>query len=141
MRAPGRAPRHSRRHTEPALTRCSEVSSTMQRPTVQRFTLLAIVLLATVLRVYQLKDLPAGLFLALCPWHVHFSRIAFELISFPFLFVIGLTLLVRYTQGQRRLARAMFFLALCVYAYQVANLFLLLFMSGFSLLYLPDLLR
>ncbi len=206
----------------------------MQRPNVQRLALLAVVVLATVLRVYQLKDLPAGLFcdeaglgynahtiatagmdengnhfplffwsfgvsyknpvyiyaaaipvrllgldefsirltsalfgigtvigmfflgralfnpwvglfsalfLALCPWHLHFSRIAFELISFPFLFVIGLTFLVRFTQGKRRLGRAMFFLGMCVYAYQIANLFLLLFMLGFSVLFLPDLLR
>lgn len=206
----------------------------MQRPTVQRLSLLAVVILATVLRVYQLKDLPAGLFcdeaglgfnahtianagtdengnhfplffwsfgvsyknpvyiyaaaipvkllgldefsirltsalfgigtvigifflgralfspwvglfsavfLTLCPWHVHFSRIAFELISFPFLFVIGATFLVRFTQGQRRLARAMFFFGLCVYAYQIANLFVPLFLLGFGILYLPDLLR
>jgi len=206
----------------------------MQRPTVQRLALLAVVLLATVLRVYQLKDVPAGLFcdeaglgfnahtiatagmdengnhfplffwsfgvsfknpiyiyaaaipvkllgldefsirltsalfgigtvigifflgralfnpwvglfsalfLALCPWHLHFSRIAFELISFPFLFVIGATFLVRYTQGQRRLGRAMFFFGLCVYAYQIANLFIPLFLLGFGILYLPDLLR
>ena len=206
----------------------------MQRPNVQRLSLLAVVLLATVLRVYQLKDLPAGLFcdeaglgfnahtiasagvdengnhfplyfwsfgvsyknpvfiyaaaipvkllgldefsirltsalfgigtvigifflgralfnpwvglfsalfLTFCPWHLHFSRIAFELISFPFLFVIGLTNLVRFTQGQRRLWRAMFFFAMCIYAYAIANLFMLLFMLGFSLLYLPDLLR
>jgi 4-amino-4-deoxy-L-arabinose transferase-like glycosyltransferase len=206
----------------------------MQRATVQRLSLLAVVLLATVLRVYQLKDLPAGLFcdeaglgfnahtiasagmdengnhfplffwsfgvsyknpiyiyaaaipvkllgldefsirltsalfgigtvigifflgralfnpwvglfsavfLTLCPWHLHFSRIAFELISFPFLFVIGATFLVRFTQGQRRLARAMFFFGLCVYAYQIANLFVPLFLLGFGILYLPDLLR
>jgi hypothetical protein len=206
----------------------------MQRPSVQRVALLAVVLLATVLRVYQLKDVPAGLFcdeaglgfnahtiatagmdengnrfplyfwsfgvsyknpifiyaaalpvkllgldefsirltaalfgigtvigifflgrtlfnpwvglftalfLAVCPWHLHFSRIAFELIAFPFLFVIGLTFLVQFTQGRRRLGRAMFFFGLCIYAYQIANLFLPLFLIGFSLLYLPDLLR
>jgi hypothetical protein len=206
----------------------------MQRPTVQRLALLAVVILATALRVYQLKDLPAGLFcdeaglgfnahtiasagmdengnhfplyfwsfgvsyknpvyiyaaaipvkllgldefsirltsalfgigtviaifflgralftpwvglfaalfLTLCPWHLHFSRIAFELISFPFLFVIALTNLVRFTQGQRRLGRAMFFFGMCIYAYAIANMFVPLFLVGFSLLYLPDLLR
>ena len=206
----------------------------MQRPTVQRLSLLAVVILATVLRVYQLKDLPAGLFcdeaglgfnahtianagmdengnyfplffwsfgvsyknpvfiyaaaipvkllgldefsirltsalfgigtvigifylgralfnpwvgvfsalfLALCPWHLHFSRIAFELISFPFLFVIGATYLVRFTQGRRRLGRAMFCFGMCIYAYAIANMFLPLFLAGFGVLYLPDLLR
>ena len=28
-----------------------------------------------------------ALFLAISPWHLHFSRIAFELIALPFLFV------------------------------------------------------
>jgi 4-amino-4-deoxy-L-arabinose transferase-like glycosyltransferase len=206
----------------------------MQRPVIQRALLLVVVALATALRVYQLKDLPAGFFcdeaglgynaytiasagtdeaghrfplffwsfgvsyknpifvyaaalpvkllgldefsvrltsavfgvgtvigifflgralfsgwvglfaailLAVCPWHLHFSRIAFELISFPFLFVIGMTFLVHFTQGRRTLAAAMVFFALCFYAYQPANLFVPLFLVGFMLLYLPLLLR
>lgn len=206
----------------------------MERRTVQRFSLLVVVVLATVLRVYQLKDVPAGffcdeaglgynaytiasagmdengnyfplyfwsfgvsyknpifiyaaaipvkllgldefsvrltsalfgvgtviaifflgralfspwvglfaaVFLSVCPWHLHFSRIAFELISFPFLFVIGVTLLVRFVQGRRTLPAAMFFFGLCIYAYAVANLFVPMFLLGFGLLYLPTLLR
>jgi len=83
----------------------------------------------------------AALLLAVCPWHLHFSRIAFELISFPFLFVIGVTRLVRFTQGKRTLPSAMFFLGSCVYAYAVANVFVPLFLVAFGVLYLPDLLR
>lgn len=83
----------------------------------------------------------AALFLTLCPWHLHFSRIGFELISFPFLFTVGLTLLVRYTQGRRTLAAGMFFCALCLYAYAISAVFVPLFLVGFSLLYLPTLLR
>lgn len=83
----------------------------------------------------------AAAFLAVLPWHLHFSRIAFELISFPFLFTIGLTFLVRYTQGRRTLAAGMFFCALCLYAYAIAGLFVPLFLLGFSLLYLATLLR
>lgn len=83
----------------------------------------------------------AALFLTLCPWHLHFSRIGFELISFPFLFTIGLTLLVRYTQGRRTLAAGMFFCALCLYAYAISAVFVPLFLAGFSLLYAPTLLR
>src|SRR5512139_26988 len=83
----------------------------------------------------------AALFLAVCPWHLHFSRIAFELISFPFLFVIGLTLLVRFTEGRRTLPAAMFCFSLCLYAYAIAAVFVPLFLIGFSLLYLPTLLR
>lgn len=83
----------------------------------------------------------AAFFLAICPWHLHFSRIAFELISFPFFFVIGLTAFVRYTEGRRTLWAAMLFFGLCFYAYAIANLFVPLFVIGATLLYLPTLLR
>ncbi len=83
----------------------------------------------------------AALLLAVCPWHLHFSRIAFELISFPFLFVTGVVFLVRYTQGRRTLAPGLFFCASCIYAYAVAYLFVPLFLIGFGLLYLPTMVR
>lgn len=83
----------------------------------------------------------AAALLAICPWHLHFSRIAFELISFPFLFVIGLVFLIRFTQGRRTLPLAFFFLGGCLYAYAVAKLFVPLFLIGFGLLYLPTVWR
>lgn len=83
----------------------------------------------------------AAALLALCPWHLHFSRIAFELIAFPFFFVIAVTLLVRFTQGRRRLPAAMLFFGACVYAYQIADLFVPLFLLGFVGLYLTALRR
>jgi 4-amino-4-deoxy-L-arabinose transferase-like glycosyltransferase len=83
----------------------------------------------------------AALTLAICPWHLHFSRIAFELITFPFVFTIGATLLVRYTQGRRTLPAAFFFFGLCPYAYAISNLFVPLFLAGFGLLFADRLLR
>jgi 4-amino-4-deoxy-L-arabinose transferase-like glycosyltransferase len=83
----------------------------------------------------------AAFFLAVMPWHLHFSRLGFELIAFPFLFIIGFTFLVRFTQGRRTLWTAMLFMGLCPYAYAIANLFVPLFLLGFALLYLPSLLR
>ncbi len=83
----------------------------------------------------------AALWLAVCPWHLHFSRIAFELISFPFLFVIGVTSLSGFVRGRRSLGRAACFLGLCVYAYAIANLFVPLFLFGFVVLFLPELCR
>jgi 4-amino-4-deoxy-L-arabinose transferase-like glycosyltransferase len=85
--------------------------------------------------------LAAAFLLAICPWHIHFSRIAFELISFPLLFVIGLHYLLRYTEGEKRLPAAFFFFGSCLYAYAVAKLFVPLFLLGFGLLYLPDVWR
>jgi len=83
----------------------------------------------------------AALFLALCPWHLHFSRIAFELIAFPFLFVTGCLFLVRFAHGRRTLPLALACFAACIYAYAPATLFVPAFLLGFGLLYLVDLLR
>lgn len=85
--------------------------------------------------------LAAAFLLAICPWHIHFSRIAFELISFPLLFIIGFGYLVRFSRGDRTLPLAFFFLGSCLYAYAVAKLFVPLFLIGFGLLYLPTLWR
>lgn len=83
----------------------------------------------------------AALFLALAPWHLHFSRIAFELIAFPFLFTTACLLLVRFTQGRRSLPAALGLCAACIYAYAPAALFVPAFLVGFGLLFLPELLR
>ena len=77
----------------------------------------------------------AALFLAVCPWHIHFSRIAFELISFPCLFVAGFVQLARFTRGERTLPTAALLLCLCVYAYAIAGLFVPLFTLVFLLFY------
>ena len=77
----------------------------------------------------------AALFLAVVPWHLHFSRIGFELITFPFFFVVGLTLLIRYAQGHRSLSPAMIMLGLCLYTYAPAKLFVPLFVIGFAVVY------
>jgi len=79
----------------------------------------------------------SAFFLAIVPWHLHFSRIAFELISFPFFFVLGLNFFIRFTQGKRTLPAAMFFFGLCFYAYAIANLFVPLFVLIATLLFLP----
>ena len=80
-------------------------------------------------------------FLAVCPWHLHFSRIGFELVTFPFFFMLGLTCLVRWTQGRRRLELAMALFGTTLYTYAIAKLFVPLFLAGFVLLYHRELLR
>ena len=83
----------------------------------------------------------AAIFMTVAPWHLHLSRIAFEMTPFAMLFTIGVVLLVRYTQGRRTLAAAVFFCAACVYDYAIATVFVSLFLIGFGILYLPTLLR
>jgi 4-amino-4-deoxy-L-arabinose transferase-like glycosyltransferase len=83
----------------------------------------------------------AALFIAVCPWHLHFSRIAFELITFPFFFVAGLACLTRYTRGRKSLPAAMILLGFCLYTYAIAKLFVFLFLIAFALLHHRVLLR
>ncbi|HPC82080.1 MAG TPA: glycosyltransferase family 39 protein [Thermoanaerobaculaceae bacterium] len=97
-------------------------------------TVLALYLLGKELGGARLGLIAAGL-LAVTPWHVHFSRIAFELISFPFLFVLGLWQLVRFVHGRRSLPLAMLLLALTPYAYAIAKLFVPLFLVAFVALF------
>jgi 4-amino-4-deoxy-L-arabinose transferase-like glycosyltransferase len=72
----------------------------------------------------------AALLLAVCPWHIHFSRIGFELITEPFFFIVGLTFLAYFLRGRRSLTAAAFFFALTVYTYVPAKLFVPLFLAG-----------
>ncbi|HSS45637.1 MAG TPA: glycosyltransferase family 39 protein, partial [Thermoanaerobaculia bacterium] len=105
--------------------------------------------IATVLALFSLgralfgnkTGLAAAALLAICPWHIHFSRIAFEVISFPLLFALGLLFLIRFTRGERTLPLAFFFFGSCLYAYAIAKLFIPLFLIGFGLLYLPTIWR
>lgn len=79
----------------------------------------------------------AATFLALCPWHLHFSRIAFELITFPFFFVAAAACLVSHVRGKRRLPLAGVLLGLCLYTYAVAKLFVVLFLTAWAILFAP----
>ena len=87
----------------------------------------------------SLTGLIAALLLAVCPWHLHFSRIGFELVTFPFFFTCAVTCLVRWTQGRRTLAQGAVLLGLCLYTYVPAKLFVPLFAAGFALLYRREL--
>jgi 4-amino-4-deoxy-L-arabinose transferase-like glycosyltransferase len=77
----------------------------------------------------------AALLLAVCPWHLHFSRIGFELIALPFFFTLAVWCLVRWTRGSRTLPQAMVLFGLCLYTYVPAKLIVPLFVAGFALLY------
>ena len=78
----------------------------------------------------------AALLLALVPWHVHFSRIAFELIAFPCVFIFAFAALAAGVRGRRRwllVAGPLF--ALCFYAYAPSKLFVPVFLLGALLAY------
>ena len=78
----------------------------------------------------------AALLLAVVPWHVHFSRIGFELITFPALFIFAFTALAAGVRGRPRwllLAGPLF--ALTLYSYGPAKLFVPAFLAFAVLLY------
>ena len=78
----------------------------------------------------------AALLLAVVPWHVHFSRIAFELIAFPAVFLFAFAALVAGLNGRPRclLAAGPLF-ALCLYTYGPAKMFVPLFLVGAVVVY------
>lgn len=79
----------------------------------------------------------AAFFLTILPWNFHFSRIAFELITWPCLFVWGLALLIYAVKrgGWPWLAAALV-LGLSLHSYVMAMSFLPLFLLIFALVYL-----
>jgi len=82
----------------------------------------------------------AAFFLAVTPWHIHFSRIAFELISFPCLFIFGLLFMIRGLRYQgRNWLYAAIFIALTFYSYAIAFIFVPLFSLAFCVLYWREL--
>jgi len=80
-------------------------------------------------------------FLAIQPWHMHLSRVAFEGISFVALFLIGLLLFYKgiyhndHKKRQILLCFAACVFALSVYSYGIAKLFIPLFLAGLALIY------
>lgn len=84
----------------------------------------------------------SGLFLALCPWHLHFSRLAFELIAVLPLFAAGFASFLLAVRGRPRwLIGSGIFFALSLYAYAPAKMFVPLFIVGAALLHAGELWR
>lgn len=83
----------------------------------------------------------ALLFLSIQPWHMHLSRVAFEGISFVFLFLAGLLFFYRgLTQMQKKwFFVSTIFFVLCLYSYGVAKLFVPLFVLGLLAVYRHEL--
>lgn len=103
----------------------------------------------TVLGIYLLAreiwgraaGVTAAFILAITPWHHHFSRIAFELISFPCLFIFGLYfLLCAVRRGGLNWLWAAILMGFTLYTYAIAFVFLPPFLAVFGLLYYREIL-
>ncbi len=74
-------------------------------------------------------------FLSFMPWYFHYSRLAFEVMSFCFLFLLGFLLFLRGSQNKNWWYASTVVFALSIYAYGVARLFVPLFLLGSLLIY------
>lgn len=81
----------------------------------------------------------AGLLLAISPWHIQFSRIAFRGIFFPFLFCLGLLLFLQGLEKKYQLILSGFILGLSLYTYGSARVFVPLFIPGLVIIYYREL--
>jgi 4-amino-4-deoxy-L-arabinose transferase-like glycosyltransferase len=92
----------------------------------------------TVITVYYLAKecfnnkvgLIAALFLAISPWHIQFSRIAFRAILLPWLFCLGVLFFAKSFRTPKYLPLSSLFFALSLYTYSSARVFV-------SLVYFP----
>ncbi len=83
--------------------------------------------------------LSSAALLAILPWHVHFSRIAFELIAFLPFFAAANAAFLRAVRGDGRwLVAAAVLFSLSLYTYAPAKMFVPLFIAVLAWLYLPQ---
>ena len=104
-------------------------------------TIAALYLLARVMFRSHLAGLLAALVLAVEPWHAHYSRTGFEFVSFPLFLVLGWALFFLGRERPRLWLIAAALLALTLYTYRAAWVFMPPFLIVLTLLYWPDLRR
>jgi len=83
----------------------------------------------------------AALFLAISPWHLQYSRAAFEVTQMLFLLLLGVWFFLRGLKISRYLLLAAPFLALAPYSYNTAKLFVPLLVVFLVVVFLKDLKR
>ena len=82
--------------------------------------------------------LSSSLFLAISPWHIHFSRSGFEFIPMPFYLIVGLFFLFRFlhrTQKPINLVLSTIFFIITFYTAYVVQIVLIPFLFCIFLLY------
>ena len=103
----------------------------------------------TVITVYYLAKecfsnkvgLIAALFLAISPWHIQFSRIAFRAILLPWLFCLGVLFFAKSFRKPKYLPLSSLFFGLSLYTYSSARVFVSLFVLGLSIIFWEHLWR
>lgn len=85
--------------------------------------------LAKQLGLKPAESIIAGLFIAISPWHTHFSRASFEAVSALFLFVLGFALFMAWLEKRthKLAAASAFSLGLSVWTYHSERAFIPIF--------------
>ncbi|MGK7882975.1 MAG: ArnT family glycosyltransferase [Crocosphaera sp.] len=83
----------------------------------------------------QKVGLLSALFLAILPWHIHFSRVTFRAILVPCLFCLGLLLFYKSFKHPKWLVLSSFLFAISIYTYNSARVFVPLFLLGLAAIY------
>ena len=73
------------------------------------------------------------------PWHLHHSRVAFEVISFSFLFLFGVLCFYKGFEKKQWFFFSAFLFGLSLYSYGIARLFIPLFLIGMAWIYRTEL--
>lgn len=77
----------------------------------------------------------SALFLAISPWHIHFSRITFRAILFPLLFCFVLLIFLRGLKRPKLIPISGLLFAVSIYTFYSARVFVPLFMIGLVVIY------
>ena len=83
----------------------------------------------------QKIGLLSALFLAILPWHIHFSRVTFRAILVPCLFCLSLFLFFKSFKQPKWLIVSSALFAISIYTYNSARVFIPLFMVGLAIIY------
>jgi 4-amino-4-deoxy-L-arabinose transferase-like glycosyltransferase len=85
-------------------------------------------------------SLLSSLFLAISPWHIHFSRGGWEVNAATFFILLGVYLFIRWTNEKKRLliVFSAVSLAFSLYTYHAARIVVPLFGLGLKLIYRND---
>ena len=82
-----------------------------------------------------------ALILAISPWHIQFSRVAFRAILFPFFFCLGLLLFFKGLEKKKFLILSAVAFSLSIYTYSSARIFIPLFLAVLSVIFFKDLVK
>lgn len=111
----------------------SELSIRLPSAIVGTLTVITIYFLTQQLLGGKKQGLVAAFLLAISPWHIQFSRIAFEAILLPFLFSLGLLFFCRSFNKPSHLILSALFFGFSLHTYQSARVFVPLFLIVLSI--------